>query len=116
MRAIHGLDVLLRVPIVLDEDDSVGSCQVETETTSTSREDEDLVIGVGGVEELNVAGTILGLRTTVKAEVFPTHNLEEVLHDVHNLRHLEEDEDLARRYRSDRYYTWYVVDGLLCGR
>ena len=29
MGAVHGLDVLLRVPVVLDEDDGVGARQVE---------------------------------------------------------------------------------------
>lgn len=38
--------------------------------------------------------TILGLGTTVKTEIFPTHHLKEILHNVHDLRHLEEDEDL----------------------
>ena len=34
--AIHGLQILHRIPIVLDEDDRIGSRQVQSETTNLS--------------------------------------------------------------------------------
>ena len=85
-------------------DDRIGRLQVETETTSPRRQDEDLDIRVLGVELRDVPGTVLGLRATIETEVLPVHHLQEVLHDVHHLRHLEEDEDLTSRYGLDRRY------------
>ena len=43
MSAIHSLDVLLRIPVMLDKDDSVGTSQVQTKTTNTSSQQERIV-------------------------------------------------------------------------
>lgn len=75
-------------------DDGISSLQVQTETTSTRGEDEHLNVRVLRIELLDVASTIFRLGTTIKTEVLPAHHLEEVLHDIHHLRHLEEDEHL----------------------
>jgi hypothetical protein len=72
-------------------DDRISGLQVQAKTSSTGGEDEDFVLGIRGVEELHMSGTILGLRATIEAEVFPVHHLQEILHDVHDLRHLEEN-------------------------
>ena len=78
-------------------DDSVGGLQVETKTTSSRGQDEHLDLRVRRVEECDMPCTVFCLRTTIETEVLPAHHLEEVLHDVHNLGHLEEDEDLKGR-------------------
>jgi hypothetical protein len=36
MSTVHGLDILLRVPVMFDEDDGIGSSQVETQSTNAS--------------------------------------------------------------------------------
>ena len=81
-------------------DDSISSLQVETKTTGPSGEDEDLVLRVRGIEEGDVARTIFSLRTTIETEVLPAHHLQKVLHDIHDLCHLEENEYLLLEDRS----------------
>ena len=83
---------------VIEKDDAhdnrIGSLQVETQTTSSCREDEDFDFRVLRIEVLHVQCTFLGLRATIETEIFPAHDLEEILHDIHDLRHLEENKDL----------------------
>lgn len=43
MRAVHGLNVLLRVPVMLDEDDRISTSQVESETTNTGCQEQDVI-------------------------------------------------------------------------
>ena len=87
-------------------DNSVRSLQVETKTTRACRQDEDLVLRVGSVEESDVPSTVLGLRATIETEVLPAHHLQEVLHDVHHLGHLEENEHLGRRADERMWISW----------
>ena len=42
MSAIHGLDVLLRIPVMLDENDCIGACQIEAQTADTGRKQETI--------------------------------------------------------------------------
>ena len=74
--------------------DGVGSLQVETETSCTRGKDEDLDWGVLSVEGCDIRCSLFGLGTTIESEVLPVLRLEEIFHDVHDLGHLEEDEDL----------------------
>jgi hypothetical protein len=46
MGAVHGLDVLLWVPVVFDKDDGIGACEIETETADAGGEEEDVVGGI----------------------------------------------------------------------
>ena len=77
--------------------DSISRLQVQTKTTSTRGQDEHLDVRILRVEQSDVSGTILRFRSTIQTKVFPIHHLQEVLHDIHDLRHLEEDEDLGTR-------------------
>jgi hypothetical protein len=51
--ASHGLQIVLRVPVRVEDNDSVGGFEVDAETTSTGREKEDEVRRVGRVEMLD---------------------------------------------------------------
>ena len=44
-----------------------------------------------------MACTVFGLGTTVETKVSPSHHFQEILHDIHDLRHLEEDENPKER-------------------
>lgn len=77
-------------------DNHIGSLEVQTETTCSGRQDEDLVLRILVVEHGDVARTILCLGATIQTQILPTAHLQEVFHDVHDFRHLEEDENLQR--------------------
>ena len=114
MRTILGLQVSVGVPVGVEavinrtsvanvaftargnnaHDDSISGLQVQAKTTCTCREDEDFVLRVLLVKQLHERRALLRLRATIQAKVLPSHHLEEVLHDVHDFRHLEEDKDL----------------------
>ena len=47
---ILGLEILVRVPIGVEDDDRVGGLQVQPETSGSSGEQEDEVLRVGTVE------------------------------------------------------------------
>ena len=70
MRAVLGLQVRVRVPDGVEDHDSVGGLEAQSETTGASREDEDLVGRVFGVEE---CGAPLGLDASV--EILPVQGL-----------------------------------------
>ena len=74
-------------------DDSIGSLQIKTETTSPGGQDKDRVFRIRSIEHLDVASTFLRFRTTIQPEILPTHHFQKIFHDVHDLRHLEEDQD-----------------------
>jgi hypothetical protein len=41
-----------------------------------------------------MARALFGLCTTIQTQVLASNHLEEILHDVHDLGHLEKDENL----------------------
>lgn len=86
------LEIDLRVPVRVEEDDGVGRLQVEAEAAGARREHEDEVGRVGGIEALEELAAVLGLGAAVEAEVLEAAVDKVVLHDGHQLRHLGEDE------------------------
>ena len=66
MSAIHSLDVLLRIPVMLDKDDSVGTSQVQTKTTNTSSQQERIV-GWIRVELVDNVLTLLSRNCTIES-------------------------------------------------
>ena len=46
MGAIHGLHIFLRIPIMLHEDDGIGTSQIKTQTTNACCEEEHIVARV----------------------------------------------------------------------
>lgn len=78
-------------------DDGIGSLQVETETSSSSGKDEDLVGRVGGVKLGDEICSVVGLGGSIESKkaVSVSSVDEVVLEDVHDVDHLEEHEDLG---------------------
>ena len=58
MSTVHSLGIVGRIPVVIVEDDCVGGCQVDTETTSTRTQEEDEDVGAVGD---NISETITNL-------------------------------------------------------
>ena len=59
MGAILGLQILVRIPVRVENDDSVGGLQIETETTGTSRQQEEEIIRVFVVEPLEQVTSVV---------------------------------------------------------
>lgn len=95
-------------------DDSVGSLQIKTKSTGPGGQDEDHVLRIWSVEHLDVAGTLLGFRTTIQPEILPTHHFQEVFHNVHDLRHLEENQNPVpgrEEFREDTRQKFHLSGG-----
>jgi hypothetical protein len=42
MSSIHRLQIVLRVPVTVEEDDGIGSDEVDPDSSGTSREEKDV--------------------------------------------------------------------------
>ena len=83
----------MRIPIGIINDDCVRGLQIETETAGTGRQKETKYVRAGSIVLSEQLGTLVRFRRTVKSEVGDPTESEKVLHDVHDLRHLEEHQD-----------------------
>jgi hypothetical protein len=63
------------------------------------RQDEDFALWVVKIEVLHVSGMVLGICATVEVKLLPVHHLRGVRHDVHDLRHKDEDTNLNAEIR-----------------
>ena len=99
MSSIHSLQILHRVPIVLDEDDRIRSCEVESESSDLRREKENVDAGIR-VEGLDDSVSFGRIRRTVHPHVGDRRHVgseEVVLDDVKHRLELAEDEDSMLR-------------------
>lgn len=95
MGPIHRLEVLHRVPVMLNEYDGIRSRQGQSQATDVGCEKQAVDTGVG-VERLDNGMALLRIRTSIQAHVRDRRHvlLEQVgLDDVDHLLHLTEDED-----------------------
>ena len=69
MSTVHGLQIRLRVPITIVQDDYVGGGQVDTETTSARGEQEDELVAVGLVVLVDGRDTVVVGCSTVDTAV-----------------------------------------------
>ena len=65
------LQVLVGIPVRVEDDDGVSRLQVESQAASPSRQQKDEVLGIGGVEHFQHVGSVIRLGHTVQ-----THELE----------------------------------------
>ena len=68
VRSVHGLQVLLRIPVVLDKYDRVGAGQVETEAAHLGREQQHVYAGIR-VEALHDAEAFARRHAAVQSQV-----------------------------------------------
>ena len=100
VRAVHGLQVLARVPVVLHEDDRVGAREREAEAADLRREQQHVDARVG-IECLHDAVALLRRHAAVEAHVRHVGHVaaeEVVLDDVEHLLDLAEDQDAMLRH------------------
>lgn len=75
-------------------DNSVSRLQVQTKTTRPSRQHEYRNRTVGSIKLLKQRRTIVGFRRSIKSQERISPELEVVSENVHDVGHLEEDENL----------------------
>mmetsp|Transcript_59635 Transcript_59635/g.158717 ORF Transcript_59635/g.158717 Transcript_59635/m.158717 type:complete len:424 (-) Transcript_59635:1733-3004(-) len=92
MRAVHGLDVHLGVPVAVEEHDDVGLLQVEAQATGARREEEEELVAVLLHEGVDHLLARVARDATVDAAVLVAAVPAVVLEDVEHARHLAEDQ------------------------
>jgi hypothetical protein len=66
---------------------------------------------------LDVGSTLICLYSTIQTQILPTHHLQEVFHDIHDLCHLEEDENLCETLVVAIVSTYRVgTDSVACSK
>jgi len=93
VRAVHGLQVLVRVPVRVEYDDRVGLLQVQAQAARPRAQQEAEDVASGAVEALEHLAALVGLGASVQAQVLDVLQVEVVLHDGHETCHLAEHED-----------------------
>ena len=93
VRPVHGLQVHLRVPVGVEEDDDVGSVEVDAEAAGPRGQHEDELGRARSVVLLDLRVPVLVGRLAVDAAVVVAAEPAVVLQDVEHARHLSEDED-----------------------
>lgn len=92
MSSVLRLKIHLRVPIAIKKDNSIGSLQIQAQPTSTSAQQKDVILRVSLVEHLCPLASIICLSAAVQPQVLDAPVVEIYLHDVHEMRHLGENE------------------------
>ncbi|KAH3688323.1 hypothetical protein WICPIJ_000688 [Wickerhamomyces pijperi] len=91
MTTILALLVHSRVPIRVVEDNSIGTGQIDTQTTGSGRQDKHLDLWIR-VESFCEDLTIFDLRGPIQSHVSDPHDVQETFQDVQDFSHLGEDQ------------------------
>ncbi|RUP48980.1 hypothetical protein BC936DRAFT_143532 [Jimgerdemannia flammicorona] len=106
MRARHGLQVVLRVPVRIEDDDRVGRNKVDAHPAGARREQEHEVGASGGVEVLDGLVALLGLHAAVKTLVRMPAQRHVVGENVEHHDKLRENEDaMATIFQSHQKFV-----------
>ena len=92
MGTTHGLVFDSRIPPIIKKDDTVGSSEVETYTTSFQADEEDGNVGIG-LKLRDGRRAVAGV--TIKGDELDTTLAEELLHLVECTDKLREDQNLT---------------------
>lgn len=92
--AVHGLYVVLRIPVDIVNDDSVCSCQVDAESPGACREQEYLVF-VGGVELVSEFFPLVDVSASIEAAVTESSEGTVLLENIEHYSKLREDQDFV---------------------
>lgn len=70
MRTVHGLKISLWIPVAVVQHDDIGRRQIDTETTSASRQKKDELLAPWPVVIVDGGNTIFMGGATIDAAVF----------------------------------------------
>ncbi|KAH3676333.1 hypothetical protein WICPIJ_009143 [Wickerhamomyces pijperi] len=91
---VHSLKIHLWVPVVIEQDNAVGLCQVQPKTTSSGRQQEDLDVRIS-VEPGDLLFSVLLIGATVQSRAFVAAEFTPVLNKIQSLGELTEDQNLV---------------------
>mmetsp|Transcript_44997 Transcript_44997/g.74558 ORF Transcript_44997/g.74558 Transcript_44997/m.74558 type:complete len:441 (-) Transcript_44997:289-1611(-) len=97
MRTIHGLQIHLRVPIAIVDDDDIRRLQIDAETASTRRQQEHKQLALGRIKLIHRRLSIFARRTAINPAIVMLSNGAIIFQDIQNARHLTEDEHTTAR-------------------
>ena len=95
MSSIHGLQVHLRVPVTVVEHHGVGSHEIEAQTSSSGRDQEDELVSVLGSEIIDLRLSVIQLSVAIKSAILVVSEAAVVLEDIKHRREAREDERLT---------------------
>ena len=61
----------MRIPVRIEDDDGVGSLQIESESTGAGREHEDEMVTFRGVEHSQQFAALVRFGTSIETQIFP---------------------------------------------
>mmetsp|Transcript_65506 Transcript_65506/g.115578 ORF Transcript_65506/g.115578 Transcript_65506/m.115578 type:complete len:203 (+) Transcript_65506:406-1014(+) len=89
--ARHGLDVVLRVPITVEDDHRVRRSQVDTHTTRAGTEQKHKTVAVG-VEAIDALLSLVATDPAVQALAIVLAELAVLINEINHLHHLTENQ------------------------
>eukprot|EP00968_Pinguiococcus_pyrenoidosus_P005742 scaffold374_cov271-Pinguiococcus_pyrenoidosus.AAC.6 len=92
VRAVHGLQIHLRVPVRVIQHDNVCGIQVDPKAAGSRTQQKGEVRRLRGIELVHLPVAVLGRGAPVDATVSMAEELHHVFQDVQHPRHLAEDE------------------------
>lgn len=93
MASVLSLLVHAWVPVGVVEDDTVSSCKVDSDSSTSSGRDkaEDLLVVI---EPIHKFLSILNFHWAIKSDIYVAVQVEELLEHIKHLGHLGEDDHL----------------------
>jgi hypothetical protein len=91
---VHRLQVDLRVPVTVVQDDYVGGHEVETEATRSCRDQEDVYLTVGGGELVDLPLSSVQVSPSIQPTILMLAEATIILQDVQHSREPREDQYL----------------------
>ena len=95
MSSSDSLKINLRVPIRVKDNYDVGLMEVDTDSTSSGRENKDLLLRVRILEIIDSFISQLRRSLTINSQILVASNPQTIIENIQKPRHLTEDEDLA---------------------
>ncbi len=92
------LEIVLRVPVRVENDDRVGGGQVDAEAAGSRRQEEAKVLRSFGVEVFQRLASKLALDATVQSLEGKVAQLQVLADQVEHAHHLREDEHAVARF------------------
>jgi hypothetical protein len=70
MSSVHGLQIGLRVPIRIKQNDNIGSDQIDTQSTSSSCQEEDKLLAAWSIIVIDGGNSGFVIGSTIDSAVF----------------------------------------------
>ncbi|KAH9409282.1 hypothetical protein TYRP_010285 [Tyrophagus putrescentiae] len=92
MRPILRLQILVRIPVRIKDDDRIGRLQIQPQTSGSSGQQKDKVVRLLGVEHSQQGASIFSFCGSIQSHVLVPPVAKVVLNDGHRVGHLTEEQ------------------------